>query len=178
MKQELRTLPQERLEHYPKTRYLSIWLSFAAVAAGLVLAVLSYLGLIPLGYKLGPYWLNHWVGWLSVGFITIYVPFFIILKKRNSKIYGTLIKVHEVGFIVAFILVSLHIGSQIRRVFPPEIGTGSAAYVCLLVLVVTGIMQRNQILTKRTSTLRFVHLSMVVSFFLIIVFHVVRAFLL
>jgi uncharacterized membrane protein (DUF2068 family) len=75
MKQELQTLSDESPEHYPKTRYLSIWLSFAAAATGLVLAVLSYLGLIPLGYKLGPYWLNHWAGWLSVVFITIYVPF-------------------------------------------------------------------------------------------------------
>ena len=157
---------------------LSIWLSFVGLIAGLVLAVLSYSGLIPLGYKLGPYWLNHWIGWLSFGFVIIYVPIFIILKKRNPKIYPKLIKLHQIGFIVAFMLVSLHIGSQIRRVFPPEIGTGIAAYVCLLVLVVTGIMQRKQMLSTRIGTLRFVHLSMVVSFFLVIVFHIVRAFLL
>lgn len=158
--------------------YLSIWLSFTAVAIGLVLAVLSYLGLVPLGYKLGPYWLNHWLGWLSMGLIVIYVPIFVILKKRNPKIYPKLIKVHEIGFIVAFMLVSLHIGTQIRRVFPPEIGTGIAAYVSLLALVVTGIMRRNQILATRAAILKFVHLSMVVSFFLVIVVHVIRAFLL
>ena len=162
----------------PRNRNLSIWMSFAAVAVGLVLAVLSYLGLIPLGYKLGPYWLNHWLGWLSMGLIIIYVPIFVILKKRKPKIYQKLMKVHEIGFIIAFMLVSLHIGSQIRRVFPPEIGTGIAAYVCLLVLVVTGIMQKNQILATRMAKLRLVHLSMVISFFLVIVFHVIRAFLL
>ena len=161
-----------------RIKNLSMWLSFAGLIAGLVLAVLSYSGLIPLGYKLGPYWLNHWIGWLSFGFVIIYVPIFIILKKRNPKIYSKLIKLHQIGFIVAFMLVSLHIGSQIRRVFPPEIGTGIAAYVCLLVLVVTGIMQRKQMLSTRIGTLRFVHLSMVVSFFLVIVFHIVRAFLL
>jgi len=161
-----------------RDRNLSIWLSFTAVAVGLVLAVLSYLGLIPLGYKLGPYWLNHWLGWLSMGLIIIYVPIFVILKKRKPKIYPKLMKVHEIGFIVAFMLVSLHIGSQIRRVFPPEIGTGIAAYVSLLTLVVTGIMRRNQIFATRIGTLRFVHLSMVVSFFLVIVLHVIRAFLL
>ena len=162
----------------PRNRNLSICLSFAAVAIGLVLAVLSYLGLIPLSYKLGPYWLNHWLGWLSLGFITIYVPIFIILKKRNLKIYQKLMKVHETGFIVAFMLVSLHIGLQIRRVFPPEIGTGIAAYVSLLALVVTGIMQRNQIFATRIKTLRLVHVSMTISFFLVIVLHVIRAFLL
>lgn len=161
-----------------RNSYLSIWLSFAAVVVGLVLAVLSYLGLIPLGYKLGPYWLNHWLGWLSMGFIIIYVPIFVILKKRNPKIYQKLMKVHEIGFIVAFMLVSLHIGTQIRRVFPPEIGTGMAAYASLLALVVTGIIRKNQILATRMATLRFIHLSMAVSFFLIIVFHVIRAFLL
>ena len=162
----------------PRNRNLSILLSFVAVAVGLALAVLSYLGLIPLGYKLGPYWLNHWLGWLAMGFIVIYVPIFVILKKRNPKIYTKLMKVHEIGFIVAFMLVSLHIGSQIRRVFPPEIGTGIVAYLSLLALVVTGIMRRNQILATRMATLRLVHLSMVVSFFLVIVFHVIRAFLL
>ena len=167
-----------RPQTIPRNRYLSIWLSFAAVAVGLALAVLSYLGLIPLSYKLGPYWLNHWLGWLSLGFITIYVPIFIILKKRNLKIYQKLMKVHETGFIVAFMLVSLHIGLQIRRVFPPEIGTGIAAYVSLLALVVTGIMQRNQIFATRIKTLRLVHVSMAISFFLVIVLHVIRAFLL
>ena len=162
----------------PERRHISKWVAFAAVAVGLVLAVLSYIGLIPLGYKFGPYWLNHWIGWLSFGFIIIYVPIFIVLNKRNTKIYGKLIRIHEFGFIAAFMLVSLHMGSQIRRVFPHEIGTGVAAYVCLLVLVVTGIMQRNQMLIARIGTLRFVHLSMVVSFFLVIVFHVIRAFLL
>ena len=157
---------------------LRIGLSFVALAAGLILAVLSYLGLIPLGYEIGPFWLNHWLGWLAVAFIIIYVPLFIILKRRSHNIYPNLVKVHQIGFLVAFMLVSLHIGSQIRRVFPPEIGTGIASYVCLLVLVVTGIMQSNQLLVKRVSTLRFVHLSMVISFSLVIVFHVIRAFLL
>lgn len=160
-----------------RKRQLSIWLSFTAVAVGLVLAVLSYLDLIPLGYKLGPYWLNHWLGWLSMGFVVVYVPIFVILKKRNPRIYQKLMKMHEIGFIVAFMLVSLHIGAQIRRVFPPEIGTGIVAYLSLLTLVVTGIMRKNQILATRMATLRFVHLSMVVSFFLVIVFHVIRAFL-
>jgi hypothetical protein len=161
-----------------RNRHLSTWLGFSGVAVGLVLAVLSYLDLIPLGYKLGPYWLNHWLGWLSFGFIIIYVPIFAILKRRNPRIYGKLMKVHEIGFVVAFMLVSLHIGTQIRRVFPPEIGTGIAAYVSLLALVVTGIMRRNQILAARAATLRLIHLSMVVSFFLVIVFHIIRAFLL
>jgi hypothetical protein len=161
-----------------RKRYLAIWLSFSALAIGLVLAILSYLGLIPLGYKLGPYWLNHWLGWLSMGFIIIYVPIFVILRKRNPKIYQRLVKVHEIGFIVAFMLVSLHIGSQIRRVFPPEIGTGIAAYVSLFALVVTGIMRKNQILATRMTTLRFIHLSMAITFFLVIVLHVIRAFLL
>ena len=162
----------------PRNRNLSIWLSFAAVAVGLVFAVLSYLGLIPLGYKLGPYWLNHWLGWVAMGFIVIYVPIFAILKKRKPKIYQKLMKVHEIGFIVAFMLVSLHIGAQIRRVFPPEIGTGIAAYLSLLALVVTGIMRKNQIFATRMTTLRLVHVSMAFSFFLVIVFHVIRAFLL
>jgi len=172
MKQELQRRTSAR------NRNITILLSFTAVAVGLVLAVLSYLGLVPLGYKLGPYWLNHWLGWFSMGFIIIYVPIFVILKKRNLKIYHKLMKVHEIGFIVAFMLVSLHIGSQIRRVFPPEIGTGIAAYAALFALVVTGIMRKNHILTTRMATLRLVHLSMAVSFFLVIVFHVIRAFLL
>jgi hypothetical protein len=157
---------------------LRVWLSFAAVAAGLVLAVLSYLRLIPLGSDFGPYRLNHWAGWLSLGFIVIYAPLFTILKRRTPKVYQKLIRVHENGFILAFVLVSLHMGWQIRRVFPPELGTGIAAYVSLLVLVATGIMQRNWILATRIGTLRFVHLSMAVGFFLVIVFHVIRAFLL
>ena len=172
MKQELKRRTSDGNRNIP------IFLSFTAVAVGLVLVVLSYLGLIPLGYKLGPYWLNHWLGWFSMGLIIIYVPIFVILKRRNPRSYHKLMKVHEIGFIIAFIHVSPHIGTQIRRVFPPEIGTGIAAYISLLVLVVTGIMRKNQILTTRMATMRLIHLSMAVSFFLVIVFHVIRAFLL
>jgi len=167
MSHNLQAIPER------KNKNLSIWLSFIGLAAGLVIAVLSYLNLLPLGYKLGPYWLNHWAGWLAIAFIVIYVPIFIILKRKKPEIYQRLIKVHEIGFILAFIVVSLHIGSQIRRVFPPEIGTGIAAYVSLFVLVITGIMQRNQILSSRIGTLRFVHLSMALSFFLVIIFHII-----
>ena len=162
----------------PEKKHISKWAAFAAVAVGVILAVLSYSGLIPLAYKLGPYWLNHWIAWSSFGFIIVYAPIFAFLKRRNTRIYGKLMTIHEVGFIVAFMLVSLHIGPQLRRVFPPEIGTGIAAYVSLFVLVVTGIIQRYQMLTARIGTLRTVHLSMAISFFLVIVFHIIRAFLL
>jgi hypothetical protein len=177
-REEWRKMKQALQRRAPsRNRNLLISLSSSAVAVGFALAVLSYLGLIPLGYKLGPYWLNHWLGWLALGFIIIYVPIFVILKKRNPKIYQRLMKVHEIGFLVAFVLVSLHIGSQLRRVFPPEIGTGIAAYISLLTLVVTGIMRKNQILATRMATLRFIHLSMGITFFLVIVLHVIRAFL-
>ena len=46
MKKELRTPTEKKLECI-KARDLSIGLSFTAVAAGLMLAVLSYLRLIP-----------------------------------------------------------------------------------------------------------------------------------
>jgi hypothetical protein len=171
------TLPEKKEEPHSGGKKLSLWISFAAVAAGLLLARLSYLGLIPLGSKLGPYPLNHWIGWLSLGFIAVFIPIFIILKKRSPRIFQRLMRMHEVSLLSAFILVSLHIGWQIKMVFPPELGTGIAAYVCLFVLVVTGIMQRNLIFVKCMTALRFVHLSMAVNFFLIIVFHVIRAFL-
>ena len=152
--------------------------SLIAVAAGLGLALMSFLRvkpLKPLGYMLASYKLNHWAAWLAMAFIVIYVPVFIVQKKRAPERYHLLLRIHEIGFIAAFITVSLHVGLQIREVFPPEIGTGVALYVVLLVLVVTGIIQRYQILPARASSVRFVHLSMVDSFFLIIVFHVLRA---
>jgi hypothetical protein len=105
-------------------------LSSAGIALGLSLPILSHLDLIPLGYKLGPYWLNHWISWLLFGFIIIYIPIVVILKRGNIKPCGKLIGIHQTGFIIAFILVLPHIGSQLRRVFPLEIGTGLAAYSC------------------------------------------------
>jgi hypothetical protein len=186
VKQKPSTLKEKREQYYPEIKKgnnliltrrspLSMWLSFSAVAVGLGFAIAIYLQVIPLGYELGPYRLNHWAAWLSLGFIINYVPLFIILKRRNHRLYKKLMKVHQIGFISAFVVVSLHIGWQMRRVFPPELGTGIALYLCLFVLVVTGIMQRYQMLVKQARTLRFVHLSMVVSFFLIMVFHIIRA---
>lgn len=154
--------------------------SFIAVAAGLGFALISYLKakpIKPLGNIVAAYALNHWAAWLALAFIAIYVPIFIVLKKRRPERYHLLLRIHEIGFIAAFITVSPHLGWQVREVFPPEIGTGVTLYVALLILMVTGIIQKYQIPIAGASSVRFIHLSMVISFFLIIVFHVLRALL-
>jgi hypothetical protein len=62
----------------PENKHISKWVAFATVA------VPSYSGLIPLGYKLGPYWLNHWIAWSSFGFIIIYVPILVFLLTYST----------------------------------------------------------------------------------------------
>jgi hypothetical protein len=81
------------------------------------------------------------------------------------------------GNLFAFALVSIHFTSEISRPaeYFPNLGTGLALYIALILLVATGIFQRFPLSLKiKIQTYRFLHTGAAVTFYLIIIIHILH----
>jgi hypothetical protein len=74
------------------------------------------------------------------------------------------------GNLVAFMLISVHFTYWITSV--AFIGTGFALFVATLTLVVTGLLQRFNIMQSSKRQIRFIHISMTTAFYLILIIHI------
>jgi hypothetical protein len=139
------------------------------------------LDLVNTGFFVGPYRFSHWMTWIGTIFIAIYAPLYHFLKRRYPQRVTLLMDVHTFGFLTAFLLISIHFASQMSRppqAFP-ELGEGIALYVTMLLLVTTGMIQRfwrpekkpYRRYTPRSN--RFLHISLLSAFYIVIVVHVV-----
>jgi hypothetical protein len=88
-----------------------------------------------------------------------------------------LLRIHVYGNLLAFLLISIHFASQIARPaeFFPDLGTGLALYVVMLLLTTTGFLQRFRIMPGlKLQSNRFFHVSVAVSFYILIGIHILH----
>jgi hypothetical protein len=81
------------------------------------------------------------------------------------------------GNLSAFILVSIHFSSQISRpaAFYPDLGTGLALFVSMILLVATGFSQRFGIVKNvKPQTNRVIHVGLALSFYIVIGIHILH----
>lgn len=152
---------------------------WAAVVILLVTVYLSfgtYVGWFRLGFFVGQFRFNHWLGWIGVVFVAVYTPLYHFLKHRYAKRAKTVLGTHVIGNLFSFLLVSVHFASQMGRPaqFFPDLGTGIVLYPIMLILVTTGFTQRFQIATNLGRNWRFLHTSTATSFYLIIFVHILQ----
>lgn len=124
----------------------------------------------------GPYRISHWLAWIGTGFIALYTPIYAILKRKRPKQMKSLLTVHVYGNLLAFIPITMHFAQQISRPvqFYPDLGTGITLYPVVLLLVLTGIMQKYGLPKRFGKQKRFVHVAIAFSFYLIIVTHILQ----
>jgi len=154
-------------------RRVEFWLATSIIVAVLFLMIADYLGWIHFGYFVGPFRANHWFVWIG----TLFVPIIAILKRRFLSKFKALFRVHVFGNLLAFLLVSLHFAGQINRpaAFYPQLGTGLALYIIMVLLVSTGFTHRFQLIPQiKSQTRKFVHVGLTFSFYLIIGIHILH----
>lgn len=144
-----------------------------------VIMVAILLDLVNTGFFIGPYRFSHWMTWAGTLFIAIYAPLYHYLKGRYPQRFNILIDIHSFGFLIAFLLISIHFASQMGR--PPqslpELGEGIALYITMLLLVFTGLVQRFWKPEKRPyrrytlRSNRFFHTGLITAFYVVIVVH-------
>lgn len=155
---------------------VSFWvaLSLLLITAFLMFAV--YFDLLQLHIYIGPYYVHHWLSWIGATFIALFTPIYHWIKRRKPQSFKTLLGVHVFGNLTAFMFVSIHFTQQISRPaqFYPDLGTGIVLYTSMLFLVSTGFLSRFPIIKSAGKSLRFIHLSVTVTFYLIILVHILH----
>ena len=139
--------------------------------------VVAYLDWIDFGIVIGSYRFNHWLVWIGALYIAFAVPVYSMLKRRYSAGLRKWLGFHVFGNLSAFILISIHFSSQISRpaAFYPDLGTGLALFVSMVLLVATGFSQRFGIVKNvKPQTNRVIHVGLALSFYIVIGIHILH----
>jgi hypothetical protein len=155
------------------------WAALTIVIAAVGLMIADNLSWIHFSYLVGPFRANHWFVLIGTFYIAFAVPMIATLKRRLPSRYKTLLRIHMFGNLAAFLLVSLHFADQINRpsAFYPQLGTGLALYIIMILLVATGFTHRFQLIPQiKSQTRKFVHVGLTFSFYIIIGIHILHGF--
>jgi hypothetical protein len=157
-------------------RTRSFWLAVILLFATIVLVPSAYFRWINFGIVVGPYRLNHWLGWIGVSYIAVVTPVYHLVKKRGTNRIQSMLDIHCLGNLIAFMGISIHFAHQIGRApqFYPDLGTGVALYSGMVLNIATGFLKKFQILSENYATWRFIHLGITLSFYLIIIIHILH----
>ena len=103
------------------------------------------------------------------------VLLFSTFKRRAPLKMKALLRIHVYGNLLAFLLISIHFASQISRPTLPDLGTGLALYIVMLLLTATGFLQRFRIVPGlKLQSNRFLHVSVAISFYILIGMHILH----
>ncbi len=130
-----------------------------------------------IGFFVGPFRLSHWLVWIGTLYIAFIVPVIAVLKKKYAERFMTLFRIHVFGNLTAFLLISLHFIAQMSRpaTLFPQLGTGLALYIDMILLVGTGFTHRFALIPQINSqTRKFIHVGLTFSFYIIIVIHILH----
>jgi len=158
-------------------RKIDFWLSLLIILVTVSLAIARVLNWYSLGFFIGPFRASHWLVIAGSTYIAIATPTFSILKRRLQARYKALVKFHVIGNLSAVLLVTIHFISQVTRSATnyPQLGTGLALYIIMLLLLASGFLYRFRILPPLSiGTNRFIHVSAALSFYILIGIHVLH----
>ena len=153
------------------------WFSAIIVFLTVFLMIAYYNRWISFAARIGPFRIIHYIAFAGTLYIVFGVILFAVLRRRNPNHYKMLLRVHSIGNLFAFMLISLHFAGQIGRPlnFYPNLGTGLALYAGMIALVGTGLALRFSLFRSVSpKTNRFVHAGLAFAFYLIIGVHILH----
>ncbi len=127
---------------------------------------------------------SHWLSIVGTIGIAVATPTFSLLKRRTPVNYKRVIRLHVFGNLIFFALITFHFFTQIARPASnfPELGSGLAMYLAMALQIISGFTQRFR--SQRPTyyklinptTNKFIHASLVMVFYFVILFHVLHGF--
>ncbi len=160
---------------YPKD--IDFQIATAIILVTILLSVATYFRWLQLNFFVGSFRFTHWLSWIGTLFIALFTPTYYVLKRRYPKKLKVLLKIHVFGNLISFLLISIHYAQQVGRPprFFPDLGTGLVLYIVMPFLVASGFLHRFQILkTIKPHLNRFFHVSITLSFYLVIIVHILQ----
>ncbi|MFH0847731.1 MAG: hypothetical protein V1894_06750 [Chloroflexota bacterium] len=164
----------------PPRRRPELWWVLVSILLVFGIGVATYLRWLNFHILIGPLYLHHWASYTGVTFIAVFTPLYAFLKRRYPQSFKTLIKIHIIGNLTAFLLVTIHMAHHLGepKGFAPRPGTGVTLYFSVLTLVITGFLTRYQLAGKQGRFIRFVHTGIITAFYFIIFIHILRGLML
>jgi hypothetical protein len=163
------------LKYFRSLEFGLTWLILLATA---ILSIVAYITWYRLTFFVGSYLFIHWLGLIATTYIAVAIPIHYILKHKRPQNSKMILRVHVLGNLFAFLLVSLHFAQNLGRLAGvlQRLGTGFALYLLLSLIVATGILERYK---TRGDSLRYaivVHRYAVVMLYLVMFIHVLVGF--
>jgi hypothetical protein len=147
-----------------------LWVALVLILFTIYLSFLIYVNKQSFNFFVGSLRFYHWLSLIGGFWIAFVTPAYYVLKHRRPKRIRALLRVHMFGNLLAFMLISVHFTYEIISV--SFMGTGLALFIAVLALVVTGLLQRFNIMTSLRGHIKFIHISMTTAFYLILIIHV------
>lgn len=154
-----------------------LWFSLVTIFLTGLLMYAYYNRWFSFADRIGPFRIIHYIAFAGTLYIVFGVVLFAYFKRRNPSKYTMLLRIHTVGNLVSFLLVSLHFAGQVGRPadFYPVFGTGLALYMGMVLLVGSGLALKFRALrVVSPATNRFVHSGLAFAFYIIIVVHILH----
>ena len=153
-------------------------LALLIVIVAALFMVATYMHWINTSFFVGPLRFSHWLAIIGTSYIAIDTPAFVVLKRFYPEKFKQLLRYHIFGNLLFFTLISIHFAGQLGRsvAFYPTLGTGLAIYIAMTLEVISGFAERFPLIKQIDhKTNQFIHASLVMVFFLVIIFHVLTA---
>jgi len=155
---------------------LEFWLALLIPAITIILIFTVWLGWFRISAIIAGESVHHWLSWLGVGFIGLYLPAYSILKRRYQHKLTILNRIHVFGSLLSFAAIAVHFTHQLTR--PPEafpaLGTGIALIVALTISAITGFVLRFKLTGKWYKPWRWFHTTVILSFYIIAIIHILH----
>ena len=159
-----------------RLRNPSLWVALLIIIVTIVLMSFVYFRVFRLHILIGEFNIHHWLSWTGTLFIAFFTPAYYLLKRRYPRKFRALLATHVFGSLIAVMFVSIHFIQEMSRPAQsfPELGTGIVLYPAMVLLALTGFFLRFQAARNLARQWRFIHTSVAVTFYLIILVHVLH----
>ena len=152
------------------------WAAFLIIFVTIYFSIATYLHWFDFGFFVGEFRFNVWLSWAGVLFVAFYTPIYYVLKRRFPTKIKALLGIHVIANLSAFMLISIHFAHQLGRSsqYYPDLGTGLVLYLVMLIMAITGILQRFGIVQGQVRKWSFIHTAVAISFYLVIFVHILH----
>jgi hypothetical protein len=159
-----------------KIKHFDFLLAVLIVVIATLFSIVVYEHWMGMGFFMGQFRFSHWLTIIGTSYIAIATPMFVVLRRLYPQKTKGLFRFHIFGNLMFFALISIHFASQMGRSAAnfPELGTGVAMYIAMTLQVTFGFIQRFIPIKRNFKALRFIHASLIIIFYAVILFHVLH----
>ncbi len=158
---------------------------FFIVSTAAILAILGIITMSAFGVRIPSppvnvfgvnYYLTHWIGWIGIGYLIVFMALLVVSKRKAKKLYPKLFRVHVIGNLFATIFATFHFMYQITRPAEnyPVLGTGVVLYISIIGLALTGYCTAFRFFRTESKKIRFLHMVFASTIVLVVFWHIIH----